>query len=67
MDEMEFTEAESNLNDLVAEYQQYQVKKVLLKIQRKNMVNMVRNHSTEIGSTVASLLRKTEKNIKLEN
>jgi len=24
MDEMEFTEAESNLNDLVAEYQQYQ-------------------------------------------
>ena len=26
MDEMEFTEAEANLNDLVAEYQQYQVK-----------------------------------------
>lgn len=26
MDEMEFTEAESNMNDLVAEYQQYQVK-----------------------------------------
>ena len=25
MDEMEFTEAEANLNDLVAEYQQYQV------------------------------------------
>ena len=24
MDEMEFTEAESNLNDLVVEYQQYQ-------------------------------------------
>ncbi|KAK6925371.1 hypothetical protein RJ641_009697 [Dillenia turbinata] len=24
MDEMEFTEAESNVNDLVAEYQQYQ-------------------------------------------
>jgi tubulin beta len=24
MDEMEFTEAESNLNDLIAEYQQYQ-------------------------------------------
>lgn len=24
MDEMEFTEAESNINDLVAEYQQYQ-------------------------------------------
>jgi len=24
MDEMEFTEAESNLNDLVSEYQQYQ-------------------------------------------
>jgi tubulin beta len=24
MDEMEFTEAESNMNDLVAEYQQYQ-------------------------------------------
>lgn len=25
MDEMEFTEAESNLNDLVAEYQTYEV------------------------------------------
>ena len=24
MDEMEFTEAEPNLNDLIAEYQQYQ-------------------------------------------
>ena len=24
MDEMEFTEAESNMNDLVTEYQQYQ-------------------------------------------
>ena len=24
MDEMEFTEAESNMNDLVAEYQQYE-------------------------------------------
>lgn len=24
MDEMEFTEAESNLNDLISEYQQYQ-------------------------------------------
>jgi tubulin beta len=24
MDEMEFTEAESNMNDLLAEYQQYQ-------------------------------------------
>jgi tubulin beta len=24
MDEMEFTEAEANMNDLVAEYQQYQ-------------------------------------------
>ncbi len=26
MDEMEFTEAESNMNDLVSEYQQYQGK-----------------------------------------
>ena len=26
MDEMEFTEAESNMNDLVSEYQQYQVR-----------------------------------------
>ena len=24
MDEMEFTEAEANMNDLIAEYQQYQ-------------------------------------------
>ena len=29
MDEMEFTEAESNMNDLVSEYQQYQVSKTL--------------------------------------
>lgn len=29
MDEMEFTEAESNMNDLVSEYQQYQVPPVL--------------------------------------
>lgn len=25
MDEMEFSEAESNMNDLISEYQQYQV------------------------------------------
>lgn len=25
MDEMEFTESESNMNDLISEYQQYQV------------------------------------------
>ena len=30
MDEMEFTEAESNMNDLVAEYQQYQVRGIEL-------------------------------------
>jgi len=29
MDEMEFTEAESNMNDLVSEYQQYQVLKLV--------------------------------------
>jgi hypothetical protein len=29
MDEMEFTEAESNMNDLVSEYQQYQVTAML--------------------------------------
>ena len=28
MDEMEFTEAESNMNDLVSEYQQYQVSNI---------------------------------------
>ena len=32
MDEMEFTEAESNMNDLVSEYQQYQVHKFLQSI-----------------------------------
>jgi hypothetical protein len=31
MDEMEFTEAESNMNDLVSEYQQYQVQKFQFK------------------------------------
>lgn len=30
MDEMEFTEAESNMNDLVSEYQQYQVTLIVL-------------------------------------
>ena len=30
MDEMEFTEAEANIQDLVAEYQQYQVRKYIL-------------------------------------
>ena len=30
MDEMEFTEAESNMNDLVSEYQQYQVRLKIL-------------------------------------
>jgi hypothetical protein len=30
MDEMEFTEAESNMNDLVSEYQQYQVRRVAM-------------------------------------
>ena len=29
MDEMEFTEAESNMNDLVSEYQQYQAVRAL--------------------------------------
>lgn len=29
MDEMEFTEAESNMNDLVSEYQQYQVLRLM--------------------------------------
>ncbi len=29
MDEMEFTEAESNMNDLISEYQQYQVSKTV--------------------------------------
>ena len=30
MDEMEFTEAESNMNDLISEYQQYQVREYQL-------------------------------------
>lgn len=33
MDEMEFTEAESNMNDLISEYQQYQVNALLLRLQ----------------------------------
>ncbi len=32
MDEMEFTEAESNMNDLISEYQQYQVKNIIKQI-----------------------------------
>lgn len=30
MDEMEFTEAESNMNDLISEYQQYQVRNLCI-------------------------------------
>ena len=30
MDEMEFSEAESNMNDLIAEYQQHQVMMVVM-------------------------------------
>lgn len=30
MDEMEFTEAESNMNDLISEYQQYQVSRIVM-------------------------------------
>ena len=43
MDEMEFTEAESNMNDLVAEYQQYQVR-------GKNCWPLVKQYVT-LGST----------------
>ena len=34
MDEMEFTEAESNMNDLVSEYQQYQAR--VVNLEKKN-------------------------------
>ena len=34
MDEMEFTEAESNMNDLIAEYQTYQVRKKIFSFHR---------------------------------
>ena len=34
MDEMEFTEAESNMNDLVSEYQQYQVRITLVQLKQ---------------------------------
>ena len=32
MDEMEFSEAESNMNDLIAEYQQHQVVMVVMMV-----------------------------------
>ena len=42
MDEMEFTEAESNMNDLISEYQQYQVREYQLYfLGRGLMVNPV--------------------------
>ena len=42
MDEMEFTEAESNMNDLVAEYQQYQVRHISIdtKLHRRYLVKL---------------------------
>ena len=47
MDEMEFTEAESNMNDLVSEYQQYQVQifdltKWMVNIWHNRAINMQR-------------------------
>ena len=42
MDEMEFTEAESNMNDLISEYQQYQVREYQLYfLDRGQVVNPV--------------------------
>jgi hypothetical protein len=37
MDEMEFTEAESNMNDLVSEYQQYQNATPAKKLRKRKM------------------------------
>lgn len=41
MDEMEFTEAESNMNDLVSEYQQYQVYEIQNEIKYYNKLNLL--------------------------
>merc|ERR1712006_63064 len=44
MDEMEFTEAESNMNDLVSEYQQYQ--EALLKMKANLMMKRKKKRTT---------------------
>ena len=46
MDEMEFTEAESNMNDLVSEYQQYQVRGITLICLVLSYVQLSVNHGS---------------------
>ena len=46
MDEMEFTEAESNMNDLVSEYQQYQVRGITLLCLVLSYVPLSVNHGS---------------------
>lgn len=42
MDEMEFTEAESNMNDLISEYQQYQVRIYILQTYNVHTIDSIR-------------------------
>ncbi|RCN28071.1 Tubulin/FtsZ family, GTPase domain protein [Ancylostoma caninum] len=50
MDEMEFTEAESNMNDLVSEYQQYQVRNLSSSLfSFKFLLALVLNEMGEVG------------------
>merc|ERR1712107_54899 len=51
MDEMEFTEAESNMNDLVSEYQQYQDAKP-----KKRASSMMRRASTTIEWSARAMM-----------
>eukprot|EP01087_Luapelamoeba_hula_P008510 TRINITY_DN211_c0_g1_i1.p1 TRINITY_DN211_c0_g1~~TRINITY_DN211_c0_g1_i1.p1 ORF type:complete len:463 (-),score=89.88 TRINITY_DN211_c0_g1_i1:170-1558(-) len=49
MDEMEFTEAESNMNDLVAEYQQYEQAGIEDDIKESEAETVGGDHESELG------------------
>ena len=53
MDEMEFTEAESNMNDLVSEYQQCQDVKV-------DDVNHSQEHSFSVFPNICKFVNNTD-------
>ncbi|XP_076869860.1 tubulin beta-1 chain isoform X3 [Brachyhypopomus gauderio] len=64
MDEMEFTEAESNLNDLVSEYQQYQDATAELDWEPDEGVMEVEGPSTKVTSTKVEIQTEAETTIK---
>jgi len=67
MDEMEFTEAESNMNDLISEYQQYQVEWKWAfneKFSYNLTLILFRRHKQKMNSMMSKQKRRLLKKIK---